>query len=161
MLTEYEKGFLEGAIDADGCITICRCKTYRTDGKRKWAPQVKLMIGGNNRKYLEKIKSIIGTGGIGMHERNGFKKGSKQRIWYYWLSHSGCRRLFPQIQLIVKEPRRRHAIKILNYMARQSVTRQPGVSLQSKQYIKTLEHLMNTVPKASIDDTNAVEDASK
>ena len=148
MLTEYEKGFLEGAIDADGCITIVKCKSSRHT--RGWKPLIHLQIGNNNSEYLEKIRNIIGGGGINRYTNNRGRK-----MWVYVLSHSKCKKLFPHLKLIVKEPRRLHAMKIFNYMANKSLA-----EYRSDEYTQKLEMLINTRPLASVDDANARDDVS-
>ena len=130
MLTEYEKGFLEGAIDADGCITITKVSQKRV--KWGWTPQISLQVDNNNYLYLQKIKNIIGEGTI-THRH--------EKTWSYRLYKYGCKRLFPQIKLIVKEKRRQHSLKIFQTMENQ-FNPQPN-------YEETLTHLMTTIPPAS------------
>ncbi len=134
MLTGYEKGFLEGMIDADGCISIGRQKVKRKSAaSRGWRPYVRLVIDNNNKEFLEKARSIIGYGHI--CNRTG-------RIWTYNVSHWGCKKLFPEIKLIVKEPRRLHAIKIFKHM--------DGKCGKGKKYTEKLEKLIVSRPPASV-----------
>ena len=53
-LTEYEKGFLEGTIDSDGCISIFKVKRSKPIEKRGWQPVVCLLVSNNNKDFLEK-----------------------------------------------------------------------------------------------------------
>ena len=56
-LNNYEKGFFEGLIDADGCISIYAFQ--RNDCKGRHKIQVRLSISNNSIGLLNKAKSII------------------------------------------------------------------------------------------------------
>lgn len=138
MLTDYEKGFVEGVIDTDGCITIYK---HRHKASRGWHAKVLLSVSNCNDNLLKKFQNIVGGGTI-------IKKPNKTGgIYEYRLQQygeNGCKKLFPQITLIVKEERRLYAFKIWKHIEGSSLNRNRGVT-----YEKKLEQLMANMPSAS------------
>lgn len=116
MLTEYERGFLEAAIDADGCIGIWVRKPVDNDHRRRlksrWRPYV--IVTNTNLAFLEKIKSICGNRGF---IRKSTYRKARQRNWKdgyaYVLTIEAMREILPQLHLTIKEERRLLCLEFL------------------------------------------------
>jgi hypothetical protein len=100
-LTEYEKGFIEGFLDADGCITLNQGRNLK--------PKVIVCFANNSIEILEKIAKIIGE--VKPPRLISKRPGYELRIQ----RQSVVKNILSQISLIVKEPRRKIALKLLEY----------------------------------------------
>ena len=140
ILSDYEKGFLEGIIDADGCVSLYKKRYYKDKGhgsaKRGWTPSIKVMIANNSIELLQKIQNIINEKGMIAEKR---KKGYKKINYELRYSHDVCRWLLPQLRFIVKEERRILALKILSHIK--------GNTRGDDAYEKKLEQLVKEFQK--------------
>ena len=107
MLTEYQKGWISGIIDTDGCLCFSKHRTTPIKAKRGYTWEPKLQITSTDRNFLEKIREMIGEGGI----RSGTNKPQehirvRKHAWSYDLWPNGLRRLLPNIRLVIKERQR-------------------------------------------------------
>lgn len=106
-LTQYEKGFLEGLIDSEGCICLYKNKTrYNTI-----TTIPSLTISNINLKFLLKAKKIVKYGTIKQQ-----KLESGNIIYEYNISPNGMRYLLPSLKLIVKEQDRKNILKVLKIL---------------------------------------------
>jgi len=106
-LTPYQKGFLEGLIDSEGCLSftrgIDRGQLYFTTC---------LVIANTNINLLKKAYKIIKRGYIKGWKSKGFR--SKYKICYqYVLKPNALRYLLPSLKLVVKEAERKNVLKVL------------------------------------------------
>ena len=138
MLTVYEKGFVEGVIDSDGCISICK---HPSKAHRKWHAKITLSVSNCNDIFLRKLQRIIGAGKI-RRMNNAYGGIFEYRLQAY--GENGCKSLFPQIKLIVKEERRLYALRIWKHIEGSSKNQN-----RSKAYEKELLCLMDNIPLAS------------
>ena len=110
-LNDYERGLLEGVIDADGCINICKVSR---EGGKGWYPSIRISISNNHKKFLERIKGII-------YQKTGYKtkiitkrkKGYKNNYEYRISSTEIMSWLLLQLDLVVKRRKQLKAIEIL------------------------------------------------
>jgi hypothetical protein len=94
-LSDYQRGYIEGLIDGEGCISR---------SANRWM----LTIKNTNVNILLKAQAIIG-GAICSHSSRETEKSS----WGLHLRHSALLALLPQITLIEKESRRQECLKDL------------------------------------------------
>lgn len=102
VLTDYERGFLEGAIDAEGMLTLRRLKSTRYKVGHQFA--VMGSIDNTNIEFLQKIKLLIGDGSICLHQR--YSNKNYKDSYRYQFTRSTLRWMLPQLKLIVKEKQR-------------------------------------------------------
>jgi len=95
----YEKGFLEGFIDADGSICLRK-------NKKGIAPNVILSFSNNSKEILRKIQKIVGAEHLALI----LKKGSVN--YRLSLTSTLAIGILKQITLTVKEQRRQKAIEL-------------------------------------------------
>lgn len=114
MLTHYERGFLEAAIDADGCIGIWRRKQKDEYHKRRlkslYRPYVR--VTNTNLAFLQKIKSICGDQGFIVNYK------ATQPNWndghHYTMPIKLITRILPELKLTIKERQRLLLLEFLN-----------------------------------------------
>jgi len=103
ILSDYERGMLEVALDAEGELAIrLSKKTRRTD--------IKMTIVNTNLAWLQMLQSHFG-GKIATKSYN--KNRNKLPAYQLWFTRKEMRELLPQIKLVIKEDNR---IRILNYL---------------------------------------------
>lgn len=111
-LTDYEKGFLEGAIDAEGSIGLGKNhgSGYRYLKGFRWAPFV--VVVNTETKFLDKIKGICGGGSI----FNRYKKQHEgwKPCYVYQMNCTIMRIILPQISLVIKEEQRQLLLEALS-----------------------------------------------
>lgn len=109
-LSEYEKGFLEGLIDGEGSLKVDR----RYDGKG--TVSCVLIISNNYLPLLQKAQKIIGDGSIQPVNQRGHRKDGSPYDAHYELRvyANALRWLLPQLNLMVKEDRRKKMLEILS-----------------------------------------------
>ena len=105
MLSDYERGFLEAAIDGEGCI---RLKPY---GKAKRTLKPTLHVTNTNLSFLEKVHNIVGKGNIRKKNRN--KPRCKPLFELEVTGTEFLIKLFSEITLTVKERQKRIALEYL------------------------------------------------
>jgi len=103
MLTKYERGFLEGLIDGEGCLYV-----YRSQQQKKWKHwHVRLAISNNSKELLEKVERIVGKGSWAC--KNG-------KSWELRYSSNTLRWLLPQLSLIVNRAKKERVLKVLEIL---------------------------------------------
>lgn len=108
VLNEYERGYIEAFLDADGCISVYRNKKD-CDRSR---PRVEVGFYNNNLAVLEKISSILGI------SANIYKKEVNRVNPSYTLKvtkKAEQYELLKQLNLVVKEERRKIALRVLEF----------------------------------------------
>jgi hypothetical protein len=111
ILTSYERGFLEAALDSEGYIGLYKRPSNTRYRKRTFTWHLEVGISNTNVYFLEKIRGIVGNGGVSIHQNN--KSGNAKPAWSYRFEHSRLRVLLPQLRLVVKEQQRLLAIEFL------------------------------------------------
>jgi len=102
-LTNYEKGYLEGLIDGEGCISL----TQRNSGYSVVRPEV--VISNTNLKLINKVKKITGGNISTMYHKN-----PKHKTCYSLKFTSKImKEILPQLRLVIKEHKRKTILKIL------------------------------------------------
>ena len=102
ILTPYEKGWIEAAIDGEDGLLI-------TETEEKYRLQI--YIYNTSLDFLEKAKRIIGHGGIWKHIKP--KASEKQCYTYVLHGANNLLMLLSQIQLTIKENKRLLMLQIL------------------------------------------------
>jgi len=108
ILTQYEKGWLEAAIDGEGSIGI-----GKDSGKERASPAyfVQVAVTNTNRDFVEKAVDICGEGTVSV--RRGTSTLSGRPIYLYWIPIKVLRVVLPQLKFTVKEKQRLLAIELL------------------------------------------------
>jgi len=109
VLSEWQKGWLESAIDGEGTVTASR----RISAQYRWGEyyQPIVNVGNTNRDYVECAFMICGgKGRIYPHDQK-----NNHRIWFeYRFPASVIRRMLPQLSLIIKEEQRKLVLELLD-----------------------------------------------
>jgi len=95
VLSDYAKGFLEAAIDGEGCILLSTYHRSKYTGKVYYNPV--LQIGNKSKEWLELVREIADDYG-NINGKHGF--------YTYAMSWGGMRGVLPQLGLVVKEKQR-------------------------------------------------------
>lgn len=129
LLTDYEKGFLEAAVDGEGTISLYRNHNRCWHSQRgfQWTPYVALT--NTNLSFLQKIKEICGGGRLYLRaSRNPLR--NQKALHIYEMNRGIMRGILPQLSLVVKEKQRRLLLEALG-LAIHGGTSNP--SIQEKQ----------------------------
>jgi hypothetical protein len=130
VLSSYEKGFLEGLIDGEGCICLSKTKTKSSYAALK--PECS--ISNTCFNLLRKAQKIMQGGAINSVKRQSPKHN---KCYLLKIGANTMRIILPQIRLIVKEHKRKTMLKVLKIL----LTRKGGFGTWNKNY--KLERLMN------------------
>jgi len=109
-LTDYNKGYLESAIDFEGSLTIVKVKNNAYSHGYEIVPQG--YITNTNKELLENVKSILGDGSIILHQKYRNDKNWKP-AYKYRFTRKTMRWLLPKLKLIEKERQRLLVIRAL------------------------------------------------
>ena len=99
VLSEREKGYLEGIIDGEGCVSLREGKVRGKAGHSSFRFQ--LSVVNSDNRIIYKVKEIIGCGTIGSRDR-----GKYRRKWKFTTGKKVISWLFPQLNLVGKEGHR-------------------------------------------------------
>jgi hypothetical protein len=103
VLTEYERGLLEGIIDGEGCLYV-----YESQQAGKWKHwHVRLSIANNSKEFLKRVEQIVGKGSWAC--KNG-------KSWELRYSSNTLRWLLPQLNLVVNKEKKEKILRILNIL---------------------------------------------
>jgi len=105
MLDAYEKGFISAFIDTDGSICLNKVKNRKT-------PQIAVYFSNNSIELLEKVRDMIGLDRPLIHH-----KGTKNYSLRYF--NKKASELLKQVELVVKEKRRKAALELADYLESQ------------------------------------------
>lgn len=124
--TQWEKGFLEGVIDSEGCLGLYIEKTRY--GGITYKPE--FSVANNDLVFLKKVKDIINLGG------GIYPQGKGNKCHAFRLKAGAMRELLPKLNLIVKEKQRKVMIKVLDILEK----RRHGFGTHNPEYkLKELE----------------------
>ena len=118
-LSEYDRGWLEAALDGEGSIAFYRHKDKTTKGFR-W--QLRTQLYNTNRAFLERAKLLIGGR---ITEKVPSMPNSKMG-YTLQVSTRSMGEFLPQLNLIIKERQRLLSLEIIpllhqNKIARRSI----------------------------------------
>ncbi len=109
-LTNYQKGFIEGMLDGEGCISLC--KSHKKKSYLILHPEVK--ITNTNFNILNKISKMINRE-CSIHKRKSFNP--KHKPCYLLRIHSNAAvEILSQIKLIIKENKRKIVLKVFKIL---------------------------------------------
>jgi hypothetical protein len=128
-LSDYAKGFLEAAIDGEGCIMLVRSRRKDTSPFLwHWHYQPETRVNNNSKEWLELVAELAGDttteiGNVkrilkGMYYGNGF---------YYPMPRSIMKTVLPQLGLVIKERQRVLILEALDILG----NRRPYISKRS------------------------------
>jgi len=138
-LTDWEKGWLAGVIDSEGTIKLYVDKQmygYKTG----CFPRIRACVVVTNTylPFVEKIKEIVGCGGITTKKPSGNHYGKKLLHIWHLEANADVLRLLEQISayLILKK---KSAENIVEYLS----TKRPYQPLTEEQFEKALQLVSN------------------
>jgi len=102
VLSDYNRGYLEMAIDCEGNLSLTKDKSDTAKRGYTWRPRV--MVTNTNLKLLEALKDI--SGGLGKIILSRGQKGNYKAVYYWYLRPSEQRVILPQLSLTIKEEQR-------------------------------------------------------
>ncbi len=97
ILNCYEKGYIAGVLDGDGCIYL---------NKKKKA--ITVIFTNKSKPLLEKISYLIGINTTICYQQS-------KDVYNIQYKHSAIKHFLPQLKLIVRERKRVLALEILKY----------------------------------------------
>ena len=130
---DYERGFLEAAIDGEGNISIGRAR-YRS--RKEYSFRVTVSFTNTNSEIVEKFKRIVEKAG----GRCSIRKQTKQRknwrqVYKATLYPNTLRRILPALDLVAKREQKKVALKALALLKENSqLTGYRGYSPIAKKY---------------------------
>jgi len=107
-LSVYEKGFVEGLFDGEGCL----CLVHTKERERGKVFRIEMSVSNTNLELIKKIQKMIG-GNIQKSIRTNRKHND---CYLLKISPNSMREILPQIHLVVKEHKRKIALKVLKIM---------------------------------------------
>ena len=113
ILVNYEKGFVEASLDAEGTVALYRNHNKHWDCERgfHWIPHVSIV--NTNLEFLRKIKEICGGGRLYLKARRNLLRNQKA-LYIYEMNRGVMKCLLPQLSLVIKEKQRQLLIEALN-----------------------------------------------
>lgn len=139
-LTEFDRGYLSGLIDGEGCIGLYR-KTIK--GKRTYART--LIINMTHKETIFHVKYIVGEGSIHFRPR---KKPHHKDCWVYTLAGFGMDELLPKLDLITKAQDKNKALKVKR---KRRINKKPEIKYSSGLF-EYLGGPVIVLPKEYVDD---------
>jgi len=107
VLSDYERGYIEAFIDSDGSISVYR----NSKNPDRFRPRVDVCFHNNCLEVLDKIAEMLGL------ETRIYKKQKSNRVNPSYTLKVTKKidqyELLRQLQLVVKEERRKIALKVL------------------------------------------------
>jgi len=79
-LTEAEKGYLAGMMDADGCISIAS----GTHTKGYPIHSLRSIITSSDKSYLEYWRDKLDMGAVHKQTGRPIRGSNRRRVWYSW-----------------------------------------------------------------------------
>ena len=130
-LTERGKGWLEGIIDGEGCISIGKSKSKSSKQGFSW--NTICVVSNTNLKICEKVKELFSdtnTDYIGgcITKRQPKLKNSKP-IYTFSAKRGAMKRILPKLKFIAKERQREIVIEVLNLLEKYKISNEYGNGL--------------------------------
>ena len=102
VLSDYQKGWLEAAIDGEGSLYFVKNKDEST--RRGFVWKVIVEIGNTNIAFLEKARDTCG-GGTPVKPSKGKSPNWKphwKQMYYWYMKNPQIEGILPQLNLIIK-----------------------------------------------------------
>lgn len=115
--TEYDRGWLEAAIDGEGSLTF---KT-QLNGKRTLQTfRPSITIGNTDRGFIEHAARLLGNPPIYIAERQSLNRRTLYHITVY---SNALRWILPRLRLIIKDEQRRMLLEALTLLEKRGRNR--------------------------------------
>ncbi len=114
-MTEFERGYVSGIIDGEGCFTLVKCKNRGIKRGFQWA--ARLTICNTDLKMLLEVKRILKGGSI-RRDYDISNLWRKKPVYRYTASPNLLRRILPQLKFITKYQDGQHIIQTLQIIQR-------------------------------------------
>ena len=101
ILNDYEKGYIEGTLDGEGCLTIYRIKR----SNNHYGYYLNVSWVNTKIEFLEKIKEILGSSSKIYNHNYG--KGNRNPTYLLRLTSNEIPNILNQINLVIKEEQRK------------------------------------------------------
>lgn len=115
LLTDYERGYLNGLFDGEGSITMNRDKMLRKgqsrrSAKRGWQADIRLSLSNTSTEMFDEVQSILGSDlKLTVTKPRESHHKTAYSIRY---AHKVLRWLLPQMRFTVVEKERRRILAI-------------------------------------------------
>jgi hypothetical protein len=109
-LSEYQKGFIEGMLDGEGCISLCRPK--KKNSYLVLHPEIK--ITNTNFEILDKIADMINNE-CSIYKRKTYSKKHKP-CYLLRVRSDAAYQILSQIKLVIKENKRKIMLKVFKIL---------------------------------------------
>jgi len=123
-LTEREKGWLEGIIDGEGCISIGKSKSKSSKQGFFWNPIC--VVSNTNLKICEKVKELFSDTNAdyigGCITKRQPKLGNSKIIYTFSAKRYSMKYILPQIKFIAKERQREIVIKAMDILEKYKIS---------------------------------------
>jgi len=113
-LTEHEKGWFEGYLDADGSLTIIKVRRAKIPRGYYYVPH--MVLYSTNKEAMEKVRNFIQYGYVVRVEYK--KRPECKPLYRYYLSGAKLKKLLEQMTLIIKEKQRLLLIEAIDLLAK-------------------------------------------
>ena len=139
-LTQYQKGWLSGIIDGEGCISLIKEK--RLYFKVGYTYKARFNVGNTDLKLVKETQKIIGGGCI-VKASKRFREDIRHKpFWNLDVSANIIRDIFPQIKLIIKDEQRKLLLRALKILERHCGRSLPP---RTNKEIKDLEKIYQKI----------------
>ena len=147
ILTEYEKGWLDAAIDFDGCISLLKKHWQEYTEYASVTYHIQVTIVNTKIASLEKAKQILDSGGICPY---GGSNPRHNQSYQYRFSTSVLRFVLPQLRLTIKEEQRLIALAVLDIVGYQSGHGRRGYSVEERELLESMYWEMKELNRRGI-----------
>jgi hypothetical protein len=103
-LTERELGYIEGILDGEGTVTLCKQKRKPTSKKYTYYPLVS--VSNTDIRILQHIKELLGGGTIRPFKWFKEHRPKSKTLYRYVMTRPLMREVLPQLELISKDVQR-------------------------------------------------------
>jgi hypothetical protein len=119
-LTDHERGFLEAAIDGEGCIGMTKTRVrYRKPYYRSiigYSYQVRLLVRNTNFEFCKKIFGIIRRFGSSWIRTQRWDNGKWKPCHEVGFSAQTARRILPKLDLLIKREQQELILEALRLL---------------------------------------------
>jgi hypothetical protein len=138
ILSDYQRGFIEGMLDGEGCISLCRPKNQKA--YLVLHPEIK--ITNTNYDILNKISKMIDNR-CSINKRKSLS--IKHKPCYLLRIHSdAATEILSQMKLTIKEKKRKIVLKVFEILRkRQHGFGRWNLNYKNKQIIRYYKEFYN------------------
>lgn len=119
-LTDYEQGFLEAAVDGEGCIEMTRTRVrYRKPYYRSvigYSYQVRILVRNTNFEFCKKIFGTIRRFGCCWIRTQRWGNEKWKPCYEVGVSAQAMRRILPKLEFLIKRGQQKLILEALRLL---------------------------------------------